>query len=132
MTVPAGTFKGCVRFGAGLLKLEDSRQGVVSGGWCRERHFDGKLVFSDALPKDNRPRTFKRRGTADKPLKYTRGAKHIGSRGNEDRGCATPGKVTSVTIERKLGKNVYVVEIQTRKARRTSLSTSRPDRSSID
>ena len=42
-----------------------------------------------------------------------------------------PGKVTDVKIERKRGKNVYVVEIQTPdRVRRTSLSTSSPERSS--
>ena len=42
-----------------------------------------------------------------------------------------PGKVTDVKIERKRGKNVYVIEIQSPDgARRTSLSTSSPERSS--
>src|SRR5258705_4917934 len=117
MTVPAGTFKGCVRVREqGLLKLED----ITDKVWCPvvgvvSDTSDGKLVISDALPKDNPASNVSSVGALrDKPLKYTPPvAKISGAEATKIAVARLPGKVTSVTIERKLGKNVYVVEIQT-------------------
>ena len=119
MTVPAGTFKNCVRVREqGLRELHDITDkiwgpvvGVVSDT------SDGKLIVSNALPKDNPASDVSSVGTLrDKPLKYTPPvAKISGDQATKIALAEVPGKATSVTIERKKGKNVYVVEIQTPK-----------------
>lgn len=118
ITVPAGTFKGCVRVREqGLLDLAD----ITDKIWCPVVGVvfdtsDGKLVVSNALPKDNPAADVTTIGQLrDKPLKYTPPvAKISGDQATKIALGRIPGKATSVKIERKLGKNVYVVEIQTR------------------
>ena len=66
ITVPAGTFKDCVRVREqGLIKLND----ITDKIWCPVVGVvldtsDGKLVVSAALPKAIRPRTFQASGSS--------------------------------------------------------------------
>jgi uncharacterized membrane protein YkoI len=116
-TVPAGTFKNCVRVREqGLLNLQD----ITDKIWCPVVGVvfdtsDGKLVVSSALPKDNPASDVSSVGKLrDRPLKYTPPvAKISGDQATKTALALIPGKVTSLKIERKRGKNVYVVEIQT-------------------
>jgi uncharacterized membrane protein YkoI len=118
ITVPAGTFKDCVRVREqGLIDLKD----ITDKIWCPVVGVvldtsDGKLVVSSALPKDNPASDVSSIGQLrDKPLKYTPPvAKVSGEQATKIALALIPGKVTSLKIERKRGKNVYVVEIQTR------------------
>jgi uncharacterized membrane protein YkoI len=118
-TVPAGTFKGCVRVREQNLRdLKD----ITDKVWCPvvgvvSDTSDGKLIVSNALPKDNPASDVSSVGTLrDKPLKYTPPvAKVSGDQATKIALARIPGKATNLTIERKKGKNVYVVEIQTPK-----------------
>jgi uncharacterized membrane protein YkoI len=117
ITVPAGTFKNCVRVREqGLLDFKD----ITDKIWCPVVGVvldtsDGKLVVSSALPKDNPASDVSSIGSLrDKPLKYTPPvAKISGAEATKVALELIPGRVTSLTIERKRGKNVYVVEIRT-------------------
>jgi uncharacterized membrane protein YkoI len=117
ITVPAGTFKNCVRVREqGLLNLSD----ITDKIWCPVVGVvldtsDGKLVVSAALPKDNPASDVSSIGKLrDNPVKYTPPvAKISGAEATKVALELVPGRVTSLTIERKLGKNVYVVEIRT-------------------
>ena len=119
ITVPAGTFKNCVRVREqGLLNIND----ITDKIWCPVVGVvldtsDGKLVVSNALPKDNPASDVSSIGKLlDKPLKYTPPvAKVSGDEATKIALALIPGKATSIKIERKKGKNVYVVEIQTPK-----------------
>jgi hypothetical protein len=119
ITVPAGTFKNCVRVREqGLLDVND----ITDKVWCPvvgvvSDTSDGKLIVSNALPKDNPASDVSSVGKlAEKPLKYTPPvAKVSGDQATKIALELIPGKATSVKIERKKGKNVYVVEIQTAK-----------------
>jgi uncharacterized membrane protein YkoI len=117
ITVPAGTFKNCVRVREqGLLNLQD----ITDKIWCPVVGVvldtsDGKLVVSSALPKDNPASDVSSVGKLrDKPLSYTPPvAKISGEEATKIALALVPGKATKLVIERKRGKNVYVVEIQT-------------------
>ena len=117
ITVPAGTFKNCVRVREqGLLNLKD----ITDKIWCPVVGVvldtsDGKLVVSAALPTSNPASDVSSIGKfRDRPLKYTPPvAKISGEAATKIALAQFPGKVTKLTIERKRGKNVYVVEIQT-------------------
>ena len=117
ITVPAGTFKNCVRVREqGLLDLKD----ITDKIWCPVVGVvldtsDGKLVISNALPKENPASDVSSIGALrDKPLKYTPPvAKISGAEATKIALQRIPGVVTKLEIERKRGKNVYVVEIQT-------------------
>jgi len=119
ITVPAGTFKNCVRVREqGLINLKD----ITDKIWCPVVGVvldtsDGKLIVSAALPKDNPASDVSSVGKLrEKPLKYTPPvAKVSGDQATKIALAEIPGKATSVKIERKKGKNVYVVEIQTPK-----------------
>ncbi len=118
-TVPAGTFKNCVRVREqNLLDLKD----ITDKVWCPtvgvvSDTSDGKLIVSNALPKDNPASDVSSVGQLrDKPLKYTPPvAKVSGDQATKIALARIPGRATNLTIERKKGKNVYVVEIQTPK-----------------
>ncbi len=118
ITVPAGTFKGCVRVREqNLRNLTD----ITDKTWCPRVGVvldtsDGKLVVSAALPKSNPASDVSSVGKLrNKPLKYTPPvAKVSGEEATKIALAEVPGKATSVKIERKRGKNVYVVEIQTK------------------
>ncbi|MFK4500038.1 hypothetical protein ABIF86_004329 [Bradyrhizobium japonicum] len=118
ITVPAGTFKGCVRIREqGLIDPKDIKDkiscpevGIVSDT------SDGKLVISNALPSGNPASNVSSIGTSrGKPAKpKSAAAAKISSEDAKKIALQrVPGKVTDITIERKKGKNVYVVEIQT-------------------
>ena len=118
ITVPAGTFKDCVRVREqGLQDLKD----ITDKIWCPivglvHDTSDGKLIVSNALPKDNPASDVSSVGKLrDKPLKYTPPVAKVSSTEATKIALARiPGKATDVTIERKKGKNVYVIEIQTK------------------
>jgi uncharacterized membrane protein YkoI len=118
ITVPAGTFKNCVRVREqGLINLKD----ITDKIWCPVVGVvldtsDGKLIASAALPKDNPASDVSSIGKLrDKPLKYTPPVAKVSSTEATTIALARiPGKATDVTIERKKGKNVYVIEIQTK------------------
>jgi hypothetical protein len=117
VTVPAGTFKGCVRIREqGLIDLKDINDKI----WCPELGLvsdtsDGKLVISNALPSSNPASNVSSIGKLrDKPPRQKSAAAKITVENAKKIALQrVPGKVTDVTIERKKGKNVYVVEIQT-------------------
>ena len=117
ITVPAGRFKNCVRVREqGLINLKD----ITDKIWCPvvgnvSDTSDGKLIVSNALPKDNPASDVTSVGKLrDKPLKYTPPvAKISGDQATKIALARIAGKATNLTIERKKGKNVYVVEIQT-------------------
>ncbi|WP_083754575.1 PepSY domain-containing protein [Bradyrhizobium murdochi] len=116
-TVPAGTFKGCVRVREqDLIDLKDISDKI----WCPEVGLvsdtsDGKLVVSNALPTSNPASNVSSIGKLrDKPAKQKSAAAKVSIADAKRIALQRmPGKVTDVTIEKKRGKNVYVVEIQT-------------------
>jgi hypothetical protein len=117
ITVPAGTFKGCARVREqGLIKLNE----ITDKVWCPgvgdvSDTSDGKLVVSNALPANNPASNVSSIGKSrDKPSRQKSPVAKI-SREQATKIALEqiPGRVTDVTIERKLGKNVYVVEIRT-------------------
>lgn len=117
VAVPAGTFKGCVRVREqGLIDPKDTNDKV----WCPEIGIvsdsaDGKLVVSNALPSGNPASNVSSIGKPrHKPAKQKSAAAKISAADAKKIALQrVPGKVTDVTIEKKKGKNVYVVEIQT-------------------
>jgi hypothetical protein len=116
ITVPAGTFKGCARVREqGLIKLNE----ITDRVWCPgigvvSDTDDGKLVVSNALPASNPASNVSSVGKAGKPSKQKSPvAKISAAEATKIALERMPGKATDVKIERKLGKNVYVVEIQT-------------------
>ncbi|XSC41907.1 PepSY domain-containing protein [Bradyrhizobium sp. RDT10] len=76
---------------------------------------DGRLVVSNALPPNNPASNVSSIGKPpSKPLKQKSPvAKISAAEATKIAVERMPGKATDVKIERKLGKNVYVVEIQT-------------------
>ncbi|XUJ33535.1 PepSY domain-containing protein [Bradyrhizobium japonicum] len=116
-TVPAGTFKGCVRVREqDLIDLKDINDEI----WCPDVGLvsdtsDGKLVISNALPSSNPASNVSSIGKLrDKPAKQKSAAAKVSIADAKRIAIErVPGKVTDVTIEKKRGRNVYVVEIQT-------------------
>lgn len=121
ITVPAGTFKNCVRVREqGLINLED----ITDKVWCPQVGVvldtsDGKLVASSALPKSNPASDVSSIGKyLATPLKYSPPvAKVTGEQATQIALKVFDGTPTKLTIERKRGKNVYVVEIMTKDKR---------------
>ena len=117
ITVPAGTFKKCVRVREqGLLNVGD----ITDKVWCPvvgvvKDTSDGELVISAALPRNNPASDMSSFGKfRNAPLKYTPPvAKVSGEQATQIALKLIPGKATSIKIERKKGKNVYTVEIMT-------------------
>jgi len=115
--VPAGTFKGCARVREqDLIKLNE----ITDKVWCPDvgvvsDSSDGKLVVSNALAASNPASNVSTVGKAsDKPVKQKSPvAKISAAEATKIALERMPGKATDVKIEKKLGKNVYVVEIQT-------------------
>lgn len=116
-TVPAGTFKGCVRVREqDLIDLKDINDKI----WCPDVGLvsdtsDGKLVISNALPSSNPASNVSSIGKLrDKPTKQKSAVAKVSIADAKRIALQRmPGKVTDVTIEKKRGRNVYVVEIQT-------------------
>jgi hypothetical protein len=116
-TVTAGTFKGCVRVREqDLIDLKDINDKI----WCPEVGLvsdtsDGKLVVSNALPSSNPASNVSSIGKLrDRPAKQKSAAAKVSIADAKRIALQRmPGKVTDVAIEKKRGRNVYVVEIQT-------------------
>jgi uncharacterized membrane protein YkoI len=119
ITVPAGTFKSCVRVREqNLLDLKEITDKTSCPGIGVVLDTSkGKLVVSSALPKDNPASDVSSIGKLrEQPVKLTSPVAKISKeQATKIALQMMPGKVTSVVIERKRGKNVYVVEIQTRR-----------------
>ena len=117
MTVPAGTFKDCVRVREqGLLNTSD----ITDKIWCPQVGIisdtsDGTLIASNALPAGHPGADVSSFGKfRSNPLKYTPPVAKVSSEQAVQIALkAVPGRATSVKIERKRGKNVYTVEIMT-------------------
>jgi Peptidase propeptide and YPEB domain len=116
ITVPAGTFKGCARVREqDLIKQHETTDKV----WCPgvglvSDTSEGKLVVSNALPASNPASNVSSIGKPSKPSKQKSPVAKISAvEATKIALERMPGKATDVKIERKLGKNVYVVEIQT-------------------
>jgi hypothetical protein len=120
MTVPAGRFKDCVRVRE--QNLRDIKD-ITDKVWCPNVGIvfdtsDGKLIASNALPASEPGSDVSSIGKYLKnPLPYQPPvAKVTGEQATQIAQKAIPGKATSLVIERKKGKNVYVVEIMTKDA----------------
>jgi hypothetical protein len=120
IAVPAGAFKGCARVGhRNLIPQKVPPNEVTDKIWCpgvglASGTSDGKLVVSNALPADNPASNVSSIGRPGKPAKQKSPAAKISpSEATKIALERMPGKASDVKIERKLGKNVYVVEIQT-------------------
>jgi hypothetical protein len=118
ITVPSGTFKNCVRVREqGLQDLND----ITDKVWCPAVGIvydtsDGKLIASNALPASNPASDVSSIGSfLSRPLSYKPPvAKVSGEQATQIALKVFEGTPTKLTIERKRGKNVYVVEITAR------------------
>jgi hypothetical protein len=114
MKTPAGTFKNCVRTREqDLTDLDD----VTDKVWCPGVGLvfdssDGKLVASDAVPGTDTSSFGKFHLAENIPQFEPPVAKISGEQATKIALNEIPGEATSVSIERKRRKNVYVVEIQ--------------------
>lgn len=112
ITVPAGTFKNCVR--TREISLTNPSH-ATDKWWCPgvgivRDESDGDLVASDALPHADMS-SFGKHHREDRTQTEPLVAKINGLQATEIALNEVPGKVTSIKIER-LGKyNVYAVEI---------------------
>lgn len=110
-TTPAGTFKDCVRVREqSLLDLKDITDKVYcpKGGLVYDTS-DGKLIASNQIPGSDVSSIGKH---LKEKQKYTPPvAKVSGAEATRIALNTVPGEAKSVSIERKRGKNVYVVEI---------------------
>jgi hypothetical protein len=111
---PAGTFENCVRVREqNLTHLDD----VTDKVWCPgvglvSDTSDGLLIASDIIP-GKEPKDFGKFHEAENVPQFEPPVAKITSEEAVAIGIAeVPGEVTSVSIERKRKKNVYVVEIQ--------------------
>jgi uncharacterized membrane protein YkoI len=112
ITTPAGTFENCVKVREFSLTNPDD---ITDKVWCRGIGLvfdtsDGKLVASDALPHTDTS-SFGKHHREGRKQPTPPVAKVTGQQATEIALKEVPGVVTSVVIERKRGKNVYVVEI---------------------
>jgi Peptidase propeptide and YPEB domain len=118
ITVPSGTFKDCVRLREqGLQRLKD----ITGKIWCPGVGLaydtsDGNLIASNALPASNPASDVSSIGTfRNRPLSYNPPvAKVSGAQATKIALGAFEGTPTKLSIERKKGKNVYVVEVTTK------------------
>lgn len=118
ITVPAGTFRNCVRVREqSLQNLKD----ITDKIWCQGAGLaydtsDGSLIASNQLPASNSASDVSSIGTfRNRPLSYTPPvAKVSGEQATQIALRVFEGKPTKLSIERKKGKNVYVVEVTTK------------------
>jgi hypothetical protein len=114
-TVPAGTFRNCVRVREqGLINHRD----VTDRIWCPEVGLvadssSGQLVGSNALPASHPGGDVSSFGKFLANARPPPAAKITPEQATEAALKAMPGRMTSVVIERKRGRHVYVVEIMT-------------------
>lgn len=121
VTAPAGTFEKCVRLREREL-VEDKKE-VVDRVWCSQVGLvsdssSGQLIASNALPSTHpgadissfgKYSSKKQSGPPPTPKISKDEAKETALK-------LMPGRVTSIVMERKRGKHVYVVEIMTSNA----------------
>jgi hypothetical protein len=111
---PAGTFKNCVRVREqNITDLSD----ITDKVWCPGIGLamdtsDGLLVASDAVPGTDTSSFGKFHLSKNKPQFAPPVAKITGHQATEIALKTISGKATSVSIERKRRRNVYVIEIQ--------------------
>ena len=115
-TVPAGTFENCVRVRE--QSLEPPYTDITDKVYCPgvgivSDTSDGKLVASAALPAGHPGSDVSSFGHfLRNPLPYTPPVAKVTTDQAQAIALRTvPGRVTSVKIERKRGKNVFTVEI---------------------
>jgi len=117
-TVPAGTFRNCVRIREqGLVNDKD----VTDRTWCPEVGLvadssSGLLIASNALPPSYPGADVSSFGKYLANVRPPPVAKITPEQATEAALKAISGRVTSVVIERKRGRHVYVVEIMTNNA----------------
>lgn len=109
---PAGTFENCVRVREYSITEPDD---IVDKWWCpgiglARDSSDGRLVASDALPHTDMS-SFGKHHREKRKQTIPPVAKINGKEATQIALKEVPGDATSVSIERKLGKNVYVIEI---------------------
>ena len=112
VSTPAGTFENCVRVREYSFTDPDD---ITDKWWCPGVGIamdtsDGKLVASDALPHTDTSSFGKYHRNPVKRVEPPV-AKINGLQATEIALKEVPGKATSVSIERKRKRNVYVVEI---------------------
>jgi peptidase YpeB-like protein len=114
-TVPAGTFKNCARIREqGLVGQMESVERV----WCPQVGLvadstSGQLIASNALPPSHAGADVSSFGKFLVNVRPPPEPKITAEQATETALKAMPGRMTSVVIERKRGRYVYVVEIQT-------------------
>jgi hypothetical protein len=118
---PAGTFEKCVRLRE--RELVDDKKDVVDRVWCSpvglvSDSSSGKLIASNALPSTHPGADVSSFGkyASKKQASPAPLPKISRDEAKEKALKLIPGRVTSIVIERKRGKHVYVVEIMTRDA----------------
>lgn len=112
ITVPAGTFKDCVRTRENSLTNPSD---ITDKWWCPgvglvKDQSDGELVASDALPNTDLA-SFGKHHRESRTQTTPPVAKVSGIQATEIALKEVPGKVTSMKIERLGRHNVYAVEI---------------------
>ena len=114
-TVPAGTFKNCVRIREqGLV----GQMEVVERVWCPQVGLvadsaSGQLIASNALPPSHPGADVSSFGKYLANVPPPPEPKLSAEQATETALKRMPGRMTSVVIERKRGRYVYVVEIMT-------------------
>jgi len=115
-TVPAGTFKHCVRIREqGVINHADVTERI----WCRDVGLvadssSGELIASNALPPSHPGADVSSFGKYLANVRPPPEPKITQEQATESALKIMPGRVTSVVIERKRGRYVYVVEIMTK------------------
>jgi hypothetical protein len=116
--VPAGTFKNCARIREqGLAGQKEVTERI----WCPQVGLvadssSGQLIASNALPPSHPGADVSSFGKFLANVRPPPVAKITPEQATETALKAMPGRMTSVVIERKRGKHVYVVEIMTSNA----------------
>ena len=116
--VPAGTFKNCARIREqGLVGQMEVSERI----WCPQVGLvadssSGQLIASNALPPSHPGADVSSFGKYLVNVRPPPVAKITPEQATETALKAMPGRMTSVVIERKRGRHVYVVEIMTSNA----------------
>jgi hypothetical protein len=116
--VPAGTFKNCVRIREqGVINHKD----ITDRIWCPgvglvADSSSGELIASNALPPSHPGADVSSFGKYLDNVRPPPVAKITPQQATETALKTMPGRMTSVVIERKRGRYVYVVEIMTSSA----------------
>lgn len=121
-TTPAGKFENCVKIRE--FNLRDPTD-ITDKIWCAGVGIifdtsDGKLIASDVVAKTDTS-SFGKHHREPKKQVMPPVAKITGKQATEIALKERPGEATSVAVERKLGKNVYVVEVHTKDGKETDV-----------